>query len=113
MCPLLVAVEHGRWFLINVVVRLGMVTSSSLGSSALRNVDAGGEHMIWWVLQAYLAAEDVASMLAATAAVDDVRRGAWLVVADGLVAWTPRFVRGNIHRTVRVHLLPQIMVQPR
>jgi hypothetical protein len=51
-------------------------------------------------------------MLAATVAVDDVRRGAWLVVADGLVAWMPGFVRGTIHEPVRVHLLPQIMVQP-
>jgi hypothetical protein len=55
----------------------------------------------------------VASMLAATAAVDDIRRGAWVVVADGLVAWNLVFVRGTIHRPVRVHLLPQIMVRPR
>jgi hypothetical protein len=52
-------------------------------------------------------------MLAATAAVDDVRMGAWLVVADGLVSWTPTFVRGTIHKPVRVHLFPQIMVWPR
>ncbi len=59
-----------------------------------------------------MAAEDVALMSAATAAVDDVQRVAWLVVADGLAAWTPTFVRGTIHKPVRVHLLPQIMVQP-
>jgi hypothetical protein len=44
--------------------------------------------------------------------VDDILRGAWVVVADGLVAWTPGFVRGTIHRSMRVHLLPQIMVRP-
>ncbi len=49
MCPLLVAVERGKWFFINVVVRPGMVASSSLRSSAGRSVDAGGEHMIWWM----------------------------------------------------------------
>jgi hypothetical protein len=49
-------------------------------------------------------------MLAATAAVDDIRRGAWLVVADGLVAWALTFVRGTIHKPLQVHLLPQIMV---
>jgi hypothetical protein len=49
MCPWLVAVERSRWFLIHVVVRLGMVASSSLRSSAQRSVDAGGEHMIWWM----------------------------------------------------------------
>jgi hypothetical protein len=49
MCPLSVAVERGRWFLINVVVRPGMVASSLLRSSAQRSVDAGGEHMIWWM----------------------------------------------------------------
>jgi hypothetical protein len=56
--------------------------------------------------------EDVASMLAADAAVDGVIRGAWLVVADdGLAAWSPTFlVRGTIHKPVWVHLLPQIMV---
>jgi hypothetical protein len=34
MCPLSVAVECGRWLLINSVVRPGMVASSSLRSSA-------------------------------------------------------------------------------
>jgi hypothetical protein len=53
----------------------------------------------------------MASMLAATAAVDDIQRGAWLVVADGLVSGTPGFVRGTIHKPVWVHLLPQIMVR--
>ena len=52
-------------------------------------------------------------MLAATLTVDDILRGGWVVVADGLVAWTPGFVRGDIHRPVRVHLLPQIKVRPR
>jgi hypothetical protein len=46
MWPLSVAVENGRWFLINVVVRPGIVASSSLRPSAWRSVDAGGEHMI-------------------------------------------------------------------
>ncbi len=46
MCPLLVAAERSRWFLINVVVRPGMVASSSLRFSAQRSVNAGGEHMI-------------------------------------------------------------------
>ncbi len=36
---------------------------------------------------AYLAAEDVVSMLAANAAVGGVVKGTWLVVADGLAAW--------------------------
>jgi hypothetical protein len=49
MCPLLVAVEHGRCFLINAVVRPGMMLSSSLRSSARGRVDAGREHMIWWM----------------------------------------------------------------
>ncbi len=49
MCPLLVVVERSRWFLINVVVRLGMVASSSLRSTARRSVDASREHMIWWM----------------------------------------------------------------
>jgi hypothetical protein len=47
MCPLPVAEERSRWFLINVVVRLGMVASSSMRSSAQRSVAAGEEHMIW------------------------------------------------------------------
>ncbi len=50
------------------------------------------------------------SMLAATAVVDDIRRGGWVVVADRLVAWTQGFLRGTIHRPVWAHLLPQIMV---
>jgi hypothetical protein len=54
----------------------------------------------------------MATMLAAIAAVDDIRRGALLVVADGLVPWTLGFVRGTIHKPLRVHLLPQIMVRP-
>jgi hypothetical protein len=49
MCPLLVGVECSRWFLINAVVRLGMVAISSLRSSVWTSVDAGGEHMIWWM----------------------------------------------------------------
>ncbi len=55
----------------------------------------------------------MASMLAANATVDGVIRGAWLVVADGLVAWSWAFlVRGTIHKLVRVQLLPQMMVWP-
>ncbi len=50
-------------------------------------------------------------MMVATAAVYDTRRDAWLVVADGLVAWTPTLVRGTIHKPVWVHLLPHIMVR--
>ncbi len=57
-------------------------------------------------------AVDVATMLAATAAVDDVLWSGWVVLADGLVDWTPGFMRGTIHRPVWVHLLPQIMVRP-
>jgi hypothetical protein len=50
-------------------------------------------------------------MLAATAVVDGVIRGAWLLVADGLIAWSSMFlVRGTINKLVRMHLLPQIMV---
>ncbi len=113
MCPLLVAVECGRWFLINVVVRPGMVASSSVRSSAPRSVDASGKHMIWWMEREYSAADDLAKMLVATAVADDIMRGRWVVVADGLVAWAPGFVRGTIHRPMQVHLLPQIMVRPR
>ncbi len=52
----------------------------------------------------------MASTLAANAAVDEVR-GAWLVVADGLAASSPAFlVRGTIHKPLRVHLLPQMMI---
>jgi hypothetical protein len=47
LCPLLVAVERGRLFLINVVMRPVIVVCSSLRFSAQRSVDAGGEHMIW------------------------------------------------------------------
>jgi hypothetical protein len=37
-------------------------------------------------------------------------RGAWLLVAVELAAWSPAFlVRGTIHKPVRVHLLPQMM----
>ncbi len=50
-------------------------------------------------------------MLAATAVEDNIRQGAWVVVADGLVAWTLGFVRDTIHRPVWVHLLPQILVR--
>jgi hypothetical protein len=53
------------------------------------------------------------SILVATVVVDDVMWSRWVVVADGLVDWTPGFMRGTIHRPVRVHLLPQIMVWPR
>ncbi len=34
----------------------------------------------------------MASTLAANAAVDCVIKGAWLVVADGLAAWSPLFL---------------------
>jgi hypothetical protein len=52
-------------------------------------------------------------MLVATAVVDGVIRGAWLLVADGLIAWSSIFlVRGTIHKPIRVHLLRQIMVWP-
>ncbi len=101
--------EHGRWFLINAVVRPGRVASSSLRSSARRRVDADGEHMIWWMWQAYSAVEDVASMLVANAMVDGVLMGTWLVVAGGIAAWLPAFlVRSTIHNPV----LPQIMMRP-
>jgi hypothetical protein len=53
-------------------------------------------------------------MLAATAVVDGVIKGKCLVVADGLVAWSPTFlVRGTIHKPVRMHMLPQNMVWTR
>ncbi len=85
------------------------MASSSLRSSAWRRQ---GAHDLVDVA-AYSAAENVASILAATVAVDDIQRGAWLVVADGLVAWTPILMRGTIHKPMRVHLLPQIMVRQR
>ncbi len=49
MCPLLVAVEQGGWFLISAGVSLGMVASSSMRSSAPKSVADGGEHMHWWM----------------------------------------------------------------
>ncbi len=49
MCPLLVAVEQGRWFLISAGVSPGMVASSSLRLSAPRSVADGREHMHWWM----------------------------------------------------------------
>ncbi len=55
----------------------------------------------------------MASRLAGNAVVDGVIRGAWLVVADGLAAWSLGFlVRGTIHKPMRVHLMPQIMDWP-
>jgi hypothetical protein len=106
-------VEHGRWFLINVGVRPGMVVSSSLRSSAPRSIDAGREHMIWWMQWAYLAVKEVASILEANAEVGVAVGSAWLVVV-GLAALSPVFlVRGTIHKPVWVHLLPQMMMQPR
>ncbi len=46
---------------------------------------------------------------------DGVIRGAWLVVVDGLAAWSLAFlVRGTICKPMQVHLLLQItMVQAR
>ncbi len=53
----------------------------------------------------------MASTLAANVGVDGEIRGVWLGVADGFAAWSPAFlVRGTIHKPVRVHLLPQMMV---
>ncbi len=58
-------------------------------------------------------AEDEVSMLAANVAVGVVVRGAWLLVAVGLVACSPASsVKGTIYKPVQVHLLPQMMVQP-
>jgi hypothetical protein len=55
----------------------------------------------------------VAYTLVANAAMNGVNRGTWLVVAGGLDAWSPALlVRGTIHKPVRVHLLPQMMIQP-
>jgi hypothetical protein len=115
MCPLSVAVECGRWFLINFGVRLEMVASSSLQSSAPRIVDAGREHMIWWMQWAYSAVEHVVSTLVANAVVGAAVRGTWLSVAVGRVAWYPAFlVKNTIHnKLVQPLSWPQMMVQLR
>jgi hypothetical protein len=47
MCPLLVAVEWGKWCLINDGVRPGMAASSSLQLSAIRSAADGREHRHW------------------------------------------------------------------
>ena len=56
--------------------------------------------------RAYLTAEDVALTLVANAEVG-------LAVEVGLAAWfLAIFVRGTIHKPVRVHLLPHTKVRP-
>ncbi len=45
----LVGSGGARQMVFDVVVKPGMVASSSMRSSAQRSVDAGGEHMIWWM----------------------------------------------------------------
>ncbi len=69
--------------------------------------------MHWWMYQAYLTADDVASTLAAIAKVDV----AFLVVGalemGGLAAWALVSLRGIIHKLVQVHLWPQMIVRPR
>jgi hypothetical protein len=62
-----------------------MVASSSLRWRAPRSVADGGEHMRWWMYRAYLAAEDVASTLAAMSKVG-LAVGSF-ETAGGPVAW--------------------------
>ena len=62
-----------------------MVASSSLCWRAPRSVADGGEHVHWWIYRAHLAADDVASTLAATAKVG-LAVGS-LETAGGSVAW--------------------------
>jgi hypothetical protein len=113
MCPLSVAVERGRWFLISAGVSPGMMVSSSLRSSALRGVTDGGEHMNWWMWRAYSAADDVASTLAAMAKVGAAVGGVWSMEPGGFAAWESWALKGIIHRPVWVHLWPQMIVRPR
>ncbi len=89
MCPLSVAVEQGRWFLISAGVSPGMVVSSSLRSSALRSVADGGKHINWWMYRAYSAADNVASTLVAMAKVGAAVRvgGVWSMEPGGFAAW--------------------------
>ncbi len=47
----------------------------------------------------------MASTLVATVAVDSAIRGAWLVVADGLVAWSPTFFCKGYHPQARAGAL--------
>ena len=85
MCPLSVAVDRGKCFLISVGVSPGMVASSSLRWRAPRSVADGGEHMHWWMYLAYSAADDVATTLAAMVKVGSVVGS--LETAGGPVAW--------------------------
>ncbi len=113
MCPLSVAVERGRWFLISAGVSPEMVVSSSLCSSALRSVADGEEHMNWWMQWAYSAADNVASTLVAMAKVGTAVGGVWSMEPGGFAAWESWALRGIIHSPVWVHLWPQMIVQPR
>ncbi len=78
-----------------------------LCSTALSSVEVGGEHKSWWMQRAYLAAEDVASILAAIVVVGVVV-GGMMLLSEGLVACL--LERGTIHKPVRMHLWPQTMV---
>ena len=62
-----------------------MVANSSLRWRAPRSVVGDGEHVHWWMYRAYLAADDVASTLAAMAKVGSAVGS--LEAAGGPVAW--------------------------
>ena len=107
--PLSVVVERGRWFLISVDVRPGMVASSSLWLSALGSVTDGGEHMHWWMYWTYSAAGD------AVCGVDICGHGkdwVWSLETGGSVPWALGPLRGTIPKPVLVHLCPQMIVRP-
>ncbi len=107
--PLSVVVEQGRWFLISVGVRPGMVASPSLWLSALRSVTDGGEHMHWKMNWAYSAAGDAVCGVNVCGHSKD---WVWSLETGGSVPWALGPLRGTIHKPVLVHLCPQIIVWP-
>ncbi len=82
-----------------------MVVSSELVANAHSRVATEGKQRAWWMKRACSAAMDVALMLAAMAI------GRALAVAC-LRMRVGDVVRGIIHRSVRVHLLPHRIVLP-
>ncbi len=106
MLPFLVAVDRGRWAQINAGVSPGMVCSLVLLSRASRRVVASGEHSSWGTFRAYLAAEEVVSTFAAN--LMEIGLVVGMDVGGVVIS-----AKGIIHRPVRVHLWPQMIVLPR
>ena len=107
ICPLSVAVEGGRCFLMSSWVRPGKDDSWPL-LMAFSNVDLGGEHRLWCM---YCASSALVVHVCRLAAISLSSVARWV---GSMVGW---FVfdslRGTIHSPVRVHFLPQSTVRPR